>query len=54
MSTKIHFNVGDVDIFSFAQCVEVTQLVSGFLSEEIAPCVAIDAVCQWEEVHLGS
>lgn len=29
----------DVDIFSVALCVGVTQLVSGFLSEEVAPWV---------------
>lgn len=32
----------------------VTQLVSVFLSEGIAPCVAADSVCPWEEVSLGA
>ena len=31
--------------FSFAQCVGVTQLVSGFLSERISQCVGVDLVC---------
>lgn len=30
---------------SFAQCVGVTQLVSGFLSERISQCVGVDLVC---------
>ena len=40
-------------IFSFAPCVGVTQLASGFLSEGISPCVAVDLVCPWEEVTSG-
>ena len=44
-SFPTHFHV---DIYSFAQHVEVTQLVSGFLSEGIALCV-----CLWEEGCLG-
>lgn len=39
----------NVDIFSVPQCITVTQLVSGFLLEEIALCVAIHLVCPWEE-----
>lgn len=41
----------DLDIFSFAQCGGGTHLISGFLSEGIAPCVAI---VQWKEVSSGS
>lgn len=37
-----HFNVG---IFSVAQYVEFTQLVSGFLSEGIDLCVAVYLLC---------
>lgn len=33
--------------FSATQCVGVTQLVSVFLSEKIAPCVAVYLVCPW-------
>lgn len=29
-SFPTHFNVSDVGIFSFVQCIEVTQLVTGF------------------------
>ena len=52
----IHFNVGDVGIFSFAQCVGVVQLVSRSPAERIAPCVAIDRYvrCPWEEVSSGA
>ena len=39
---------------SVAQCVGVTQLVSGFLSERIVQCVAIDLVCLSEEVSSGA
>lgn len=39
---------------SNTQCVGVAQLVSVFLSEGIAPCVAADSVCPWEEVSLGA
>lgn len=30
-------------------CVGVSQIVSGFLLELIAPCVAVQSVCLWEE-----
>lgn len=40
-------------IFSLVWCVGVTQLVSRFLSEAIALCVAVDSVCLWE-VSLGA
>lgn len=39
----------DVEIFSLAQCVGVTLLVSGFLSEGIAPGVAVHSVHPWKE-----
>lgn len=46
------FNVG---FFSFAQCVGLAQLVSGFLSEEkFFSFVAIDSVCPWEEMSSGA
>ena len=41
-----YFHVG---IFSLAQCVGFTQLVSVFLSEGISPCVAVHSVHLWEE-----
>lgn len=44
----------DVGIFSFTQNIRVTQLVSGFLSERIASCVAVDSVCPWEKVSSGA
>ena len=37
----IHFDVG---IFSFIECVGITRLVSGFLSEVIALCIAVHSV----------
>ena len=39
-------------MFSFAQCVGVSWLSSGFLSEESVPCVAVavDFLCPWEEI----
>ena len=42
----------DVDLFSFAQCVGVSWLSSGFLSEEFVPhvAVAVDFLCPWEDV----
>lgn len=39
--------------FLFTQCVGVTQLVYGFLSEGGVPCVAVNLVCAWGEVSLG-
>lgn len=45
-----HFHVGDVGIFSFTPSVAVTQGVSELHSERTALCVAVDLVCQWEEV----
>ena len=47
---KAHFNIG---IFPFAQCTDITQLVSGFLLEGIALCVTIDLVYPEKEVSLG-
>ena len=41
-----------VGIFSFAWCGKVTQLVSGFLSEGTAPCVAIHSMHPREEGSL--
>lgn len=35
-----------VGILSVSQCVRVTQVVSKFLSEGIAPCVATYSMCQ--------
>lgn len=35
-------------IFSFAQYIGVAQLVSWFLSEVIALCVAVNSSCPWE------
>ena len=35
----VHFDMG---VFSLTQCVSVTQLASGFLSEAIAPCGVVD------------
>ena len=36
--------------FSFISSVEVAaQLVSGFLSEGIVLCMAVDCLCAWEE-----
>ena len=49
-----HLDVGDVCIFSFAQCIGATQRVSGSLSEGIALCIAVDSVCLWEEMSSGS
>ena len=42
-----------MDIFSFSLCVGVPQLVFGFLSEEIALCIAV-TLCLWEEEHSGT
>lgn len=41
-----------MDFFSFVEYVGITHLVSGFLTEEIVPFVAVDLVCPWEEVSL--
>lgn len=38
----------DVGFSLFIQCVGVSQLALGFLSEEIVPYVAVDVVCLWE------
>ena len=46
-----HFNVG---IFSFTTCAGVAQIVSGFLSEGTAPCIAVDLLYSWEEVSSGT
>lgn len=32
----------DVDILSVSQCLGINHLVSGFISEGISPCVAVD------------
>lgn len=39
--------------FSFPRCVEVAQIVSGYLSEGIAPYVAVDLVFPRGEVSSG-
>ena len=44
----------DIGVFSFSQCVGVAQLVSGSLSEGIAPCIAVDLVCLWEDMCSGA
>lgn len=41
----------DVGFFSFALCVVVTQLVSGFPSEGLILCLAVDSVYLCEEVN---
>lgn len=46
-----HFHVG---LFSFAPNVEVTQLVSGFLSEGVAPYLAVYSVHPCEEGSSGA
>lgn len=38
----------DVDIFSVAQCIGVTQLVFGFIAKGIALCVAVYLLHPWE------
>lgn len=43
-----------VDMFSFAQCVGVSQLFSGFFSEGFVPFAAIDLVCPWEDIISGA
>lgn len=43
----------DVGSLLFAYCVAVSQLVLGFLLEEIVMYV-VDLMCLWEEVCLGS
>ena len=44
----------DVHIFSFGICVGVTQLVSGFCSQEIASCVAVHLMGLWEQGSSGA
>lgn len=46
-----HFSVG---IFFFTAFVVIAQLFSGFLLKGIAPWVAVDSVCQWDEVSPGA
>ena len=43
-----------VGVFSFALCVGVTQLVSGFPSEDIAPCIAVQSVHPWKGGNSGA
>ena len=43
-----------VGILLFTQCVAVTLLISGFLSEGVASCVSAGLVCPWEEVRSGA
>ena len=45
------FNVG---IFLLAHCVGVAQLVSGFLSDRVALCVAVHFVWSWEKGSSGA
>ena len=40
----------DEGIFSLVQCIGVVQVVSGFLSEAVFPCAAVDSVYPREEV----
>ena len=44
----------DVGIFSVTQCVGVTQLVSGFLSERIDLFSSEHSVYPWEEGNSGA
>ena len=44
----------NLDIFSVFQCLGVSHLVSGFLSEGIDPCEAIYSVHPWEEDESGA
>ena len=46
-----HFDMG---IFSLTQCVGVTQLVSGFLSERIDLFSSEHSVYPWEEGNSGA
>lgn len=46
-----HFNVY---IFSLIPCIGVPRLVFQFLSEGIAPCIAVDLMCPWEKMSSGS
>ena len=41
-------------VFLVAQCAEVIHLVSGFLSEEVVPCVGVYSVSPWEEGNSGA
>lgn len=34
--------------------MRVDQLVSGFPSKGIAPCIVIDLLCPWKEVNSGN
>ena len=43
-----------VGILLFTQCVVVTLLISGFLSEGVASCVSTGLVCPWEKVRSGA
>ena len=47
-------SVFDVGIFSFIKCVGDAQLFCGFLSERIAPCIAVHLMCPWEEGSSGA
>lgn len=40
--------------FSFIECVGVIQLVSGFLTDGIVQCIAVDLMYPWEEVSSGA
>lgn len=37
-----------VVFLSFFWCLQVPQLISGFLSEEIVPCLTVLSVCLWQ------
>ena len=43
-----------VYFFSICSICRVIQLVSGFLSEGIVLCVAVDSLHSWEEVSSGA
>ena len=43
----------NMSILSFVQCVQVTQLVSGFHSQGVVLYVATDSVCLWWGMNLG-
>lgn len=51
LSLSTHCNI---NLFSFAQPVGMAQVVSGCLSEETVPYVAMESVCLWEEMNSGS
>lgn len=44
----------EVGIFSVTHCVGVIQFVSGFLTEEISPCVAVYSGNLWEKGKSGA